>query len=177
MKINKQQLARYREAAAELQKQLKSKEYKKMPLHLGFVKWWCDARFGPDSELRLTDGKGDGGIDAVVMSEGTTYIVQAKYETVPRVSLVTRGDVDAFDKNVERFTNPLKEREFEQWLSTVRLDLRAEYARIRSGYQVDSSSFRFVFITSKRGDYEPNAPAEIEDIQKITALWELYVEG
>lgn len=177
MKNEKQQLARYREAALELQKELKSQEYKKMPLHRAFIKWWYDARFGDGNVLRLSDGKSDGGLDALIESGGITYVVQSKYESVPKVSLVTRNDVSSFDQNVARFTDPLKEDEFESWLTTVRADLRSHYSAIRKGYSNNPKAFRFVFITPKRGGYIPDTPAEMEDIQKITALWELYSEG
>lgn len=177
MKHEQEQIVRYREAATELQRELKSGEYKKLQVERAFIKWWCNARFGEGNVFRLSDGSGDGGLDAIVDAGGITYVVQSKYEKVPKVSLVTRSDVSAFDKVISLLIDPLKETEFDDWLRTVRADLRTHYLAIRMGYLKNPAAFRFIFITSKRVGYTPDEPGEIEDIQKITALWELYSEG
>ena len=136
-----------------------------------------EARFGNPSSKRILDAKKDGGLDAIVENDGTTYVLQSKYEVKPRISLVTRNEIAAFEDIVRDFREDSNEVEFLAWLGTVRPQLRPTYEGLRETTLANPRDVRFIFITTKRSDFDEGDAYEIEDVQNIAALWYLYSDG
>lgn len=123
------------------------------------------------------DGSKDGGIDAVVSSNGTSFVLQSKYEVVPRVSPISRKEVSDFESIAQRFKDEASDGEFSKWLKKVRPAIQPHYKKLRNLAQQNSHKVRFVLITSKRFQLEPSELIEVEDAQNISSLWYLYREG
>jgi len=58
----------YLQAAKEIRSQLNSQPYRFHPPEKAFVEWYKVARFGTSGQIRLLDGKSDGGIDALIQN-------------------------------------------------------------------------------------------------------------
>jgi len=173
----KPSVRKYREAAKELRRYLDSEKHRSMQPEQAFLRWYAEARFGALQGLTVVDGKNDGGIDALVENDGRQYVIQSKYEVVPSASLVTRSEIAGFEKVVGRFQDPDGGDEFAAWLDTVRPELRRTYSKVRERTAKDPSSVRFVFVTTKRFRLAAGEAVEIEDLQHVAALWDLYREG
>ena len=173
----KPSVRKYREAAKELRRYLDSEKHRSTQADQAFIRWYAEARFGTLQGLTVVDGKNDGGIDALIDNDGRQYVIQSKYEVVPNASLVTRSEIAGFEKVVSRFHNKDGRDEFSAWLDTVRPNLRRTYTRLHERTVKDPSSVRFVFVTTKRFQLAAGEAVEIEDLQHVAALWDLYREG
>lgn len=170
-------LGRYRQAAKEIRKHLDSEKYRTRSPERAFVEWYILARFGQPSEAKLLDGKKDGGIDALLESDGKLFVIQSKYEKRPKVAPVTRDEIAGFEKITTNFCNGDAEDQFAEWLQTVRGQLHGTYKNIRKRIMRKHGDVRFIFVTTKRFNLEESGIVEIEDIQKLSSLWYLYSEG
>ncbi|HEV2913720.1 MAG TPA: AIPR family protein [Pyrinomonadaceae bacterium] len=170
-------LSKYRQSASELRQQLNVGKYKTQPPERAFIDWYVLVRFGKPSSFKLLDGKKDGGLDALIESDGIVHLIQSKYEVKPKVSLVTRNEIGAFENLARKFKDPSYQEEFDSWLDTVRPQLHATYKKVRQDAIKHSRNVRFIFVTSKRSEFYEGDLFEIEDIQNISALWDLYSEG
>lgn len=170
-------LDRYRQAAKEIRKHLDSQKYRTRSPERAFVEWYILARFGQPNDIKLLDGKSDGGIDAIVESDGKLYVIQAKYEVRPKVALVGRNEIAGFEKVTANLCDSSTPNLFLEWLQTVRGQLHATYKNVRKRALKRNGDVRFIFVTSKRFQLEESALVEVEDIQKISSLWYLYSEG
>lgn len=85
--MKKIELEKYRQAAKELRRHLDTQQYRRLKPERAFIDWYVFSRFGKPSEIYILDGKKDGGIDAIILVNGTWFVIQSKYELVPRVSL------------------------------------------------------------------------------------------
>ncbi len=170
-------LEKYRQAAKELRRHLNSQQYRTRAPEKAFVEWYILARFGGVDGTRFLDGKKDGGIDALVENDGTTFLIQSKYEVRPRVSAVSRNEIAGFERVSSRFRDRAAEKDFQAWLQTVRPQLRATYKGVRKRAIRRPDAVRFIFVTTKRFRLEESELAEVEDVQKIASLWYLYAEG
>src|SRR6266851_3906636 len=120
-------LDRYRQAAKEIRRHLDSQKYRTRPPERAFVEWYILARFGQPSDVKILDGKKDGGIDALVESDGKLFVIQSKYEVRPKVALVTRNEIAGFEKIATKFCDEDGENQFAEWLQTVRRQLHGAY--------------------------------------------------
>src|SRR2546426_7760970 len=107
-------------AARELRSYLRTGPYRTLPPDKAFIQWYIAARFGRPQTSHILDGKKDGGIDAIVTTGDTTFVLQSKYERVAKVSSVTRNEVAAFEDLARKFKDPELGNEFMQWRDTVR---------------------------------------------------------
>lgn len=170
-------LKKYKQAATELGKELKTGKFKALKPERAFVDWYVKARFGDLPKSKIFDGKKDGGVDVTVDNNDITFVLQSKYEVTAKVSLVKRTEIGAFENLARKFTNPESEHEFSGWLATVKPEFRSHYQKVREKALKNPKNVRFVFITSKRNEYGEDELYEVEDIQNISALWYLYSEG
>jgi hypothetical protein len=173
---------KYLQNARELKKHLESHKYRGMEPHKGFIKWYCDARFGKAalSSLFLCDRKNDGGIDAIIEHKGTHYVIQSKYEVIPKINKLAEADYHDFT-DVARYFRGKKDsdgRDFNGWLEDrVRKSITDRYRDIKRIAARSPRRVRFILITTKEFNKKTNKYCEVEDIQYISALWHLYSEG
>jgi len=74
------------------------------------------ARFGKPNGVKLLDGKKDGGIDALVETEGKLFVLQSKYEVRPKVAPVSRNEIAGFEKVATNLSDKAAEAQFLEWL-------------------------------------------------------------
>lgn len=161
------------EISNELKDHLSEEKYRKFEIEKAFIRWYIFARFGIDNEKSfvITDGKNDGGIDAILDYKGMKYVLQTKYEKVPRKSSVLRSDVSQTEK-VDALLKNLSDLEFNEWLNTTRDELHSLYRGLR---KTSNDRIRVCLITTKHCPYKSNSIL-IEDLSKIAPLWTLYKE-
>jgi hypothetical protein len=169
-------LAKYRHAALDLQKYLKT-HHKSLPPERAFVLWYLEARFGSAASTVILDGKSDGGLDAVYETPSSVFVFQSKYERIPKAALIQNDEVYSFEQKARLFKVKAEEDAYLAWLGKVRPSIRPVYDRVRERSLQDPRQSRFVLITTKRSDFDENDLYEIEDIQSVAALWYLYSEG
>jgi len=151
------------------------------PSWKGFVMWWLFAK-GLDFRGKhdyWTDGAGDGGFDVIAwplpgLNEDNIYVIQSKYY---------RENQTVKDKELNRFIGAIdaiqgQQIEFNQWLDTVKYDLRIVYERLRD----KRNRIKFVLITT--GKIKQDTLKEFldrsvtvcgrEDIEK---LYSFYLQG
>jgi len=175
--IKTELLKKFKQAAEELSKELKTGIFKTYKPERAFAEWYIQARFGNTKTARVFDGKKDGGIDALVEAGNTIYVLQSKYEVTAKVSLVLRSDISAFQNLARKFKEPSCEGEFFSWLTTVDATYRPMYEKTHNTALQSPKNVRFIFITTKRNEFGKDDYYETEDIQKISSLWYLYSEG
>jgi len=170
--MTKNPLEQFKQAASELRNFFDSQEHRLDKPEKAFIKWYTKARFGKSAEIQFLDGAQDGGIDAIVTTNDGSFILQSKYETVPRVSPIPRKDIADFENIAAKFKSDNNDTEFNNWLLKVKPSIKPIYKKIRA-----KKNIRFIFITTKRFLLETSDLIEVEDIQHISALWYLYQEG
>jgi len=168
--------SKYLEVAEDLNKYFKGKI--SLAPERAFIDWYIEARFGniSNDDYLITDGKSDGGIDAVVWGEDSTYVFQMKYQNKPRLSQVKREEVFSFEKIAKLFTEDKYEEEFKSWLESVRPEIVKHYRKIHQQIR-QNKKVRFIFVTTKDFTFSKTEMVEVEDFQKIFSLWDLYREG
>lgn len=170
-------LDKYRQAAKELRYHLNSQKFRLQKPERAFINWYILARFGAPSEIQLLDGSRDGGLDAITIVNGVTYILQSKYELVPRIGVLSRREISDFEVIAQRFKDKTFSKEFTGWITTVRPAIQPVYLKLQKQAIRDPRKVRFVLITTRRFNLEPSELVEVEDAQNITSLWNLYREG
>lgn len=174
--MKKQAIRRLRQAALELRRYLKTGRYRTLPPDRAFIQWYVLARFGSPQTWQMLDGKKDGGLDAIVKTDDTIFVLQSKYEPSAKVSQVTRSEVATFENVARKFGDPDLRDEFTEWRDTVRPQLHGVYDSVRRA-ATGKAHVRFMFVTSKRSNYNSDGLYEVEDIQNVAALWYLHSEG
>ncbi len=169
------QKKRFLESAKELRDYLNSEEYRKYKSEAAFIRWYIYARFGIKQGYQIFDGKNDGGIDAVVDAD-RAYVIQSKYETVPKIKDVSRGEIAHFERLSDMFKVETNQKDFDTWVSKLKTECRNEYIRVRERALKDPDSVVFLFITTKQFNFTSTS-VEVDDAQKTLALWSLYQEG
>jgi hypothetical protein len=170
-------MERFRSAAESLRRHLNNEKFRIHQPERAFIEWYLLARFGRPDQVNVTDGARDGGIDAVVEHRGKIFVIQSKYETSPRISQLNRSDLAAFERTITNLQNE-DDDVFNKWLNTCREGLHTEYKQLRRRVLTNNGDVRFILITTKRlADIEPGQLLELEDIQQIVSLWELYQDG
>lgn len=164
-------------AAEQLKSFLQRPENRGKPLDKAFISWYIEARYGREFTSKVVDGCRDRGIDAILKEGETTVIIQSKYETSPRASIVNSKDLSDFEDVAQVITDPKGDELFKKWLTKVRKPLQIHYRRIRKRALSDPGSVRFDFITTKRAPLPVNEPLNIVDIERVAHLWFLYQEG
>jgi hypothetical protein len=154
------------------------KGFSKLRADRAFVNWYVEARFGKihSDDFLNADRAHDGGIDAVVTRAGEVFVLQMKYEVVPRLSTLGDNEILKFEKVRAMFTQRTKQKEYEKWLENVREDLRAQYNAVRELTLSKRTVTRFILVTTKRS-LRDKTTIEIEDYKRILTLWDLYEEG
>jgi hypothetical protein len=140
-----------------------------------FQEWYVFSRFGTTEGLKCIDGAKDGGIDFIFNKDGNVWVGQSKFDYSAKVSSLSREELNSFVKLAKLFRENNKA-DFEEWIKTVREDLRPEYKRIFNLAAVQPEKVQFVFVSTKKCTY-PSRYLEIEDAPRIAHLWELYQLG
>jgi hypothetical protein len=166
--------AHYQKVSEELDRYLKvSEDFRRWKVERAFIEWYIKARFGNGSNFTVVDGAGDGGIDAIGDDGETITVLQMKYEKRPRLSALSSDEVGDFERVHEAFEKPLN---FEEYIKTVREDLKKSYKKSHSDILSKKRKVRFVLVTTKRNTFKSRR-IEFEDATKILSLWDLYNEG
>ncbi|MBK7411519.1 MAG: hypothetical protein IPI29_03085 [Ignavibacteria bacterium] len=140
----------------------------------GFCKWYIRARFGKKVKAHYTDKSGDGGFDAIVEDDGFIYIIQSKYSQVDPPGRIPKEDLLKFVEDVERIRGSNKHR-WEEHVKTLRADLKRLYNETREKVRSKKYDCRYILVTNKcRSDDEIPEYIEVEDVDNITPLWNLY---
>lgn len=170
---------KYLESAIELKKHLGTETYRSMKPERAFIEWYITARFGKIGQdaYDVIDGQKDGGVDAIVRTTEEIFVLQMKYEVQPRISTVTRSEIAGFEKVARFFKDPKSNNDFDSWIDSVRDDLKRKFREIYNLIKKDSRSVRFIFVTTKSFELQEGDLVEIEDVQDILSLWNLYYEG
>lgn len=99
-------------------------------LERAFLKWFIKTKFG-DVTYEITDGKHDGGIDAIIKVNDTTFVIQSKFNqaifnnrTPPALSVSIYSE---FDKLPKTFKD---DDLLEVYLKTVTTSLHSQYKEI-----------------------------------------------
>ena len=164
-------------AISALYVHLKGPEYRQFEAERGFILWYAKARYGKDAPVVVTDGSGDGGIDAVVKEHSARVVIQAKYEPSKQLRTVRANDIRDFENLARRIRDEDAVDEFNKWIGTVRSDLRTMYRDLRRSALQDPNSVRFDFVTSKRITDRLHQGLDAVDAERIAPLWHLYEEG
>lgn len=170
----------YLQAAKELRRHLGSGEYRLLKPEKAFIQWYIFAQFGKkigDQDVAIVDSPGENGIDAIVSTERETFVLQMKYEVVPRISYVSQNDVKDFEKLSRIFRDEFPDIKFSDWLNDVRPQIKNRYKHIHDMLRRDPKSIRFVFVTSKLCSLDLGDMIEIESAPNILSLWDLYRDG
>jgi len=159
-----------------------------------FVRWYVDSKF-PGKDVLITEGKGDGGIDAIVKDERARliYVIQSEFcheifknpSRLPSPVSIKKilefdGTVGNFEKNKE---------EFEKYLKTVREELRIPYRELYNRMRGSGERIKIIwkFITPHQEN--PDAVRRISNIpeedyqvhfnyyENIFRLYEIELEG
>lgn len=105
---------------------------KRCRIDRAFVYWFVQTRYEPEGEPQITDGPYDGGIDAIVKTQGFTYVLQTEYEAaffrgVSSTSPLDPKKYSQFDALPSTFSDTAA---FERYSKTVRPELVAPYSRL-----------------------------------------------
>ena len=179
-KISQKMKDAYLQAAKELRKHLGSGDYRLLKPEKAFIQWYVFAQFGKrigEPDIAIVDGPGERGIDAIVSANKETFVLQMKYEVIPRVSSVSSRDVRDFEKLSRIFHDEDPDVKFFDWIDTVRPQIKNRYKHVYDMIKRDPQSVRFVFVTNKLCSLEQNNLIEMEPAQNILALWDLYRDG
>jgi hypothetical protein len=154
---------RYLQAAKELRRYFNGEKFRADTPERAFIKWYVAARFGRlgSGSHVFCDGANDGGIDSIVFHDSGAVVFQMKYEAAPRLGMVKRDELAGFEKIAKLFTDKDRKDNFDQWLKTVRPDLKANYRKL---FGIRNGALRFVFVTSKYSELT-STTVEIQDIR------------
>jgi hypothetical protein len=175
--MDKKYIEKYRQSIKELHRYLQSGDYASQKPERAFIDWYIEARFGGNRSKRITDGSNDGGIDAIIDSNGYLYVIQSKYESSGKVSLVSRNEIGSFRDLSKLFKQKDLQEEYSNWINSVDSKHRILYNDTHDTALTAENKARFLFITTKRYELPESDLYEVEDVQNITALWYLYSEG
>lgn len=171
-------IEKYRNVTREISLEFRrDDEFKLLEPEKAFVRWYIKAKYGSDGTAIISDGKKDGGIDALIENNKEIFVFQSKYETSLKVSLITRDEYAAFRELARMFLGKNTASEFQHWLGTIRTELIPHYQHIFDLCQNKSKPVKFIFFTTKRNNFGDNEYFEVDDIQNISSLWYLYAEG
>ena len=143
-------------------------------LHQSFLQWYIEAEFGGD-RWNFTDDASDGGIDAIVWRPDDippVVIVQSKFTEHAGGGRVSRRSYRDFHRVVEAFYH--REEDFNEFLSTVRDDLKRLYRKAYdlltelNNWRNERKAFRFV--TTRNGRAR-------EEFDRIPGENFIYAEG
>ena len=132
-----------------------------------FIKWFIDIQFPGMTTTRITDGKNDGGIDAIVKDpqNNKRYVIQSKYTDesfTGRIKAVPIKFTTEFNTTVGVFKS--EKSSFDNYLKTVRKDLHKDYNELYLKMKENEENVVWVFITT----YNINKDAEerINNLEK-----------
>jgi hypothetical protein len=160
-----------------LQAELRRPQFRQMAVERAFIEWYVRARYGDGASLEITDGPGDGGIDAIVNEGPTRVVLQSKYEPSIRLRTIGGRELAAFEGLAVRFLDPTAGEEFEKWLTRVRKPLHPRYRALKRLCQDSPGRVRFDFVTPKRLVAMPDSRLNVIDVERVAPLWSLYEEG
>ena len=164
-------------AVSALYNELRGTRFRTLKPEQAFIKWYARARYGEESPCRITDGAGDGGIDAIVEEHRVKVVIQAKYEPSKKLRAASVRDIGAFENLARLIRDEEAEDDFDRWIKTVRSELHAAYRALRRAALSDPNSVRFDFVTSKRITSSLATGLDAVDVERIAPLWYLYEEG
>ena len=153
--------------ASEVQKDFKAfhKKLKKIssennsePIYKTFTRWWTTAAYPQAVDVKITDEKGDGKIDAVIeLPQGKFIIIQAKYNEKyekGKAALVGRCP-KAGDNSYEPFERIVipgfdDRQKFQKYLSDQKIEsIKAGYyKKAFDAKEKDPDNVTFEFITT-----------------------------
>jgi hypothetical protein len=138
-------------------------------LDKAFISWFLDIKFPelPNLDKKITDGKDDGGIDAIVKDSKNKvfYIIQSKYTDAPfkkKHSKIPEGFVHEFDGTISHFKS--ENTSFSKYLSTVRSELRRSYEEIYRNMR--SNPNNVIWILTTMYDQNKDAEARIVNLEE-----------
>jgi len=163
-------------AIKALKNELNGPRFRHVPLERAFIDWYVQARYGNSKNLLITDGPGDGGIDAIVTEGEQRIVMQFKYATGSLVGHINSGQLRKFEEVADILVNREREADFEAWINNVAGAHRGKYRNLRKVALADPANLRFDFVTSKRAGTGPSS-VNLVDASRIVSLWQLYEEG
>ena len=117
--------------------------------HQAFIAWFIKAQHGLESNsFRITDGPGDGGIDAVFEIGKSIYILQSKYDTTFKKKNIAIAELDRFELLMSYFTEKNSSVQYRNWLEKVNSNLHKLYNEIRESAIKKQRDLKFVFIST-----------------------------
>lgn len=185
--VDRELIRKFRE---ELEKE-RRRHPKLLKIETAFVHWYVKTRFGKDCKYKVTDGKDDGCIDAIVEKFGAdkkkeVYVIQSKFcEEIFKSPNKNPSALDPFfysdfDKLPDIFKN---QEEFEKYLETVETSLHDDYKRLSRMIQRNGSNVVWELTTlhsrSRAGEYR-SENIDLNNIRYFTdnlRLYELRLEG
>ena len=150
-----------------------------------FVHWFVQTRFEAERTPEITDGTLDGGIDALVHSEGLTFVVQTEFEEsffrgLSFVSPLDPKKYAQFDALPATFAD---KKAFEAYSKTLRPELVNPYKRLAGKVQADPESVVWEISTlhsrsrAGEGRLREVDPHNIRYAVENARLFELSLEG
>jgi len=156
-----------------------------------FMRWYLEVRLAPSSpELKITDGPGDGGIDAIVFGshgDGRTVIVQSHATDLEHAKPLSLPKLKDFLKLPEVFhSEPNK---FRQWLkdTRVRPNLHREYQSLSNKIRSGRIRPQWLYLTTAKANNSAHAQvnsarrtkheALLADRDDVFRAFALYLEG
>ncbi len=164
-------------AARALKSALEGPGFRTMSPERAFIDWYVRARYGARAKCEITDGAGDGGVDALITEGSVRVVLQSKYEPSLKLRKIGGKQLAEFENVMLLLSAPDHGTQFEEWLEDVRAPLRPRYRAIRRLALRDPARVRFDFVTTKRITVQPDERLRIIDIERVAPLWYLYEEG
>ncbi|MFH1689141.1 MAG: AIPR family protein [Candidatus Eisenbacteria bacterium] len=153
------------------------RDFRRSKPERAFIMWYALARFGRGVEPEIVDGARDGGVDALVEQGDTMTVIQSKLSSGSSASKVTRNEIAGFERVADHLSGESDEDEFSDWVDSVRKELKPPFRRIRRKVSNGDMRLRCVFVTTKVTAVRDVHEIEVEDLDRIAALWYLYEEG
>jgi hypothetical protein len=164
------------DAAKAIDAHVRSARYRNLPPERAFIHWFVEARYGASKNAYVSDGAGDGGIDAVIKYGERWIVLQSKYELTPSLSPIAKKPIDDLAVLAQLFRFGDKS-ELAAWLENVHTPHRRRYRTVADAASKDPAAVEFVLISNRLGIGRSNSKVLAEGIEKIGELWRLYELG
>lgn len=129
-----------------------------------FIQWYLDTYFEKEARKQVTDGKHDGGIDAIARYRKKYFVIQSEFShdifrKKSRVSPLSLKKISQFDQLPGIFRD---QKHFPKWLTSVESSLRSKYEEVADAIRSNPNSVIWEFITLH--DRSPAGAARLENL-------------
>lgn len=117
--------------------------------HTAFIHWYFDICHGGTGQgVTITDGSGDGGIDAIYTVGKRVFVYQFKYTKNPFTGTVDKAELDRFERLFDAF-HDADEHALNNALGNARRDVRDRLHDIMNEHHAKNVEAEFIFVSNR----------------------------